>query len=57
MRSALLRDGLVPKAGFTCARYNDPLTLPPFRRNEVLIEIEAADAKKEGGAGSSAVML
>lgn len=32
--------GLKPKAGFSLARYNDPSTPGPFRRNEVLIELE-----------------
>lgn len=41
LRAALLADGLRPAAGYALARYNDPFTLPFFRRNEVLIDLEA----------------
>lgn len=40
LRGALLVDGLKPESGYKLARYNDPFTLPPFRRNEVLIRLE-----------------
>jgi hypothetical protein len=40
LRAALLADGHTPKGGFELARYNDPSTPGPFRRNEVLIELE-----------------
>jgi hypothetical protein len=40
LRAALLRDGLRPRAGYELAQYNEPLTPGPFRRNEVLIELE-----------------
>jgi hypothetical protein len=39
LRAALLRDGLAPAVGYRLARYNDPTVLPPFRRNEVLIDL------------------
>lgn len=39
LRGALLRDGLSPALGYRLARYNDPLTPPPLRRNEVLIDL------------------
>jgi len=42
LRAALLRDGLQPRPGFALARYNDPGTPPWARRNEVLIDIDAA---------------
>ena len=40
LRGTLLLDGLKPRAGYRLARYNDPFTPPPLRRNEVLIECE-----------------
>lgn len=40
LRAALLLDGLKPEEGYSLARYNDPLTPPPIRRNEVLIKLE-----------------
>jgi hypothetical protein len=40
LRSALLADGLVLMPGFELARYNDPSTPGPFRRNEVLIQLQ-----------------
>jgi hypothetical protein len=37
----LERDGLNPeKDKYILARYNDPGTLPPFRRNEVLVPLK-----------------
>lgn len=39
LRSAVLRDGLQPAAGYRLARYNDPTTPPFLRRNEVLIDL------------------
>lgn len=42
LRRALQRDGLEPAPGqsWLLAQYNDPGTLPPFRRNEVLIPLQ-----------------
>ncbi|KAK9834183.1 hypothetical protein WJX81_006360 [Elliptochloris bilobata] len=40
LRGALLLDGLQPLEGYALARYNDPFTLPLFRRNEVLIALK-----------------
>jgi hypothetical protein len=40
LRTALLRDGLQPSAGYTLARYNEPLVPPFLRRNEVLIDLQ-----------------
>ena len=40
LRRALERDGLRTCSGYELARYNDPTTLGPFRRNEVLIELK-----------------
>ena len=40
LRGALLLDGLQPGEGYALARYNDPFTLPLFRRNEVLIALK-----------------
>jgi hypothetical protein len=39
LRGALLLDGLQAEDGYHLARYNDPFTLPPLRRNEVLIRL------------------
>eukprot|EP00884_Botryococcus_braunii_P014203 jgi/Botrbrau1/22784/Bobra.0132s0110.1 len=41
LRAALLLDGLKPEEGYRLARYNDPFTPPPIRRNEVLIKLES----------------
>ncbi|GLC36581.1 hypothetical protein PLESTF_001275600 [Pleodorina starrii] len=44
LRSSLERDGLQPAGGvWTLARYNDPSTPGPFRRNEVLLPLEGFD--------------
>ncbi|GBF94802.1 hypothetical protein Rsub_07974 [Raphidocelis subcapitata] len=40
LRGALLRDGLRPAEGWSLARFNDPSTPGPLRRNEVLIALE-----------------
>lgn len=40
LRGALLLDGLKPEPGYELARYNDPLTPPWLRRNEVLIRVD-----------------
>eukprot|EP00879_Flechtneria_rotunda_P020106 GHRR01021146.1.p1 GENE.GHRR01021146.1~~GHRR01021146.1.p1 ORF type:complete len:321 (+),score=86.12 GHRR01021146.1:576-1538(+) len=40
LRTALLRDGLQPAAGYRLARYNEPTVLPFLRRNEVLIDLQ-----------------
>ena len=45
LRAALLLDGLKPKEGYRLGRYNDPFTLPPFRRNEILILLEDFELK------------
>lgn len=40
-RSSLARDGVRPRGlSWTLARYNDPSTPGPFRRNEVLLPLE-----------------
>ena len=39
LRGALLLDGLEPAEGWLLARYNDPFTPLPLRRNEVLITL------------------
>ena len=36
----LERDGRTVLSPFRSAQYNPPWTLPPFRRNEILVEIE-----------------
>eukprot|EP00873_Tetraselmis_striata_P023346 jgi/Tetstr1/443610/TSEL_031609.t1 len=43
LRKMLLADGLAPEKGYKLARYNDPTTLPMFRRNEVLIKVGSVD--------------
>jgi SOUL heme-binding protein len=43
LRAALLLDGLKPEEGYRLARYNDPFTPPPIRRNEILIKLESFD--------------
>jgi DNA gyrase inhibitor GyrI len=37
LRSLLARDGRTPVPPFLSAQYNPPWTIPPFRRNEVLV--------------------
>ena len=39
LRAAVLLDGCKPEEGYKLARYNDPFTLPGFRKNEVLIRL------------------
>lgn len=41
MRAARRADSCCP--GPQLARYNDPTTLPMFRRNEVLIKLESLE--------------
>lgn len=45
LRGTLVADGLKPGSGWALARYNDPGTLPPFRRNEVLIPLTDFELK------------
>lgn len=40
LRGALALDGIEASDGYVLARYNDPFTLPQFRRNELLINIK-----------------
>lgn len=40
LRAALARDGWKPVSAFRSAQYNPPWTPPPFRRNEIIVEIE-----------------
>lgn len=40
LRNALARDGLSFAPDYQLARYNDPLTPPFLRRNEILIKLE-----------------
>jgi DNA gyrase inhibitor GyrI len=39
LRSMLSRDGLTPVPPFLSAQYNPPWTIPPFRRNEIIVRI------------------
>lgn len=39
LRSLLARDGLTPVPPFLSAQYNPPWTIPPFRRNEIIVKI------------------
>jgi DNA gyrase inhibitor GyrI len=39
LRSLLTRDGLTPVPPFLSAQYNPPWTIPPFRRNEIIVRI------------------
>lgn len=39
LRAMLARDGLRPVSEFRSAQYNPPWTPPPFRRNEIIVEI------------------
>ena len=43
LRRALERDGRQTLGAAQWARYNSPFSLPPFRRNEVWIEVDPAD--------------
>ena len=40
LRGALLLDQLKPCPGYRLARYNEPFVPPPFKRNEILIEVD-----------------
>lgn len=40
LRAILARDGWKPASEFRSAQYNPPWTPPPFRRNEIIVEIE-----------------
>jgi hypothetical protein len=39
LRSLLARDGRTPIPPFLSAQYNPPWTIPPFRRNEIIVRI------------------
>ena len=39
LRSMLTRDGRTPVPPFLSAQYNPPWTIPPFRRNEIIVRI------------------
>jgi hypothetical protein len=39
LRSLLVRDGRTPVPPFLSAQYNPPWTIPPFRRNEIIVTI------------------
>jgi len=39
LRSMLARDGRIPIPPFLSAQYNPPWTIPPFRRNEIIVKI------------------
>jgi len=39
LRSLLARDGRTPVPPFLSAQYNPPWTIPPFRRNEIIVRI------------------
>jgi hypothetical protein len=39
LRDMLARDGWKPVSEFRSAQYNPPWTPPPFRRNEIIVEI------------------
>lgn len=39
LRALLARDGETPVPPFLSAQYNPPWTIPPFRRNEVIVRI------------------
>jgi hypothetical protein len=40
LRGMLARDGWKPVSAFRSAQYNPPWTPPPFRRNEIVVEVE-----------------
>lgn len=47
LKAALTRDGRKAASGvWTLARYNDPSTPAPFRRNEVLLPLEGYELWK-----------
>jgi hypothetical protein len=39
LRTVLARDGRTPVPPFLSAQYNPPWTIPPFRRNEIIVRI------------------
>lgn len=39
LRAMLARDGRIPVPPFLSAQYNPPWTIPPFRRNEIIVRI------------------
>jgi DNA gyrase inhibitor GyrI len=39
LRTLLARDGRTPVPPFLSAQYNPPWTIPPFRRNEIIVRI------------------
>jgi len=39
LRALLARDGRTPVPPFLSAQYNPPWTIPPFRRNEIIVRI------------------
>lgn len=44
LRDALAADGVAADGSeWVLARYNDPGTAPPFRRNEVLVPLQSFD--------------
>lgn len=42
LRSLLARDGRTPVPPFLSAQYNPPWTIPPFRRNEIIVRISGS---------------
>ena len=44
LRGLLLIDGLSADDTYMLARYNEPFVPPPFKRNEVLIELKDSDS-------------
>jgi hypothetical protein len=49
LRGALERDGITVTGPAIYARYDPPWTLPPFRRNEVMLPVELEDAERSVG--------
>ncbi|MGA7105797.1 MAG: heme-binding protein [Candidatus Deferrimicrobiaceae bacterium] len=43
LRAILARDGWKPVSEFRSAQYNPPWTPSPFRRNEIIVEIERGE--------------